>query len=333
VIASYRPGRTLELVRNPEFREWSQAAQPDGYPDRIVWRFGARPSSAVTAIERGAADWTVDAGALPASRRKEIATRYAGQLHINTPLAVDYFVLNTTVPPFDDVRARRALNRALDRREVVALYGGTDAAAPTCQILPPHLGGYAHYCPYPYDLAQARRLVEASGTKGMRVLVWGTRTPKIFYDEGVVAVRALRRLGYRASLKILPDAAFFKSVNRGSTRAQVISGGWVAEYASASDFIELKLSCREYHPERDYNSNAGFCDPAIDRQIDRARALQVSRPAEANRLWARLDRELVDRAVWLPLVTPNTTDFVSKRVGNYQYHPLWGVLLDQLWVK
>ena len=59
---------------------------------------------------------------------------------------------------------------------------------------------------------------------------------------------------------------------------------------------------------------------------------QVS-PAEANRLWARLDRELVDRAAWLPLVTPKTTDFVSKRVGNYQYHPLWGVLLDQLWVK
>jgi uncharacterized protein (DUF2164 family) len=26
-------------------------------------------------------------------------------------------------------------------------------------------------------------------------------------------------------------------------------------------------------------------------------------------------------------------DFVSKRVGNYQYNPKWGVLLDQLWVK
>jgi hypothetical protein len=26
-------------------------------------------------------------------------------------------------------------------------------------------------------------------------------------------------------------------------------------------------------------------------------------------------------------------DFVSKRVGNHQYNPQWGVLLDQLWVK
>ena len=25
--------------------------------------------------------------------------------------------------------------------------------------------------------------------------------------------------------------------------------------------------------------------------------------------------------------------FVSERVGNYQHHPLFGVLLDQLWVR
>ena len=27
------------------------------------------------------------------------------------------------------------------------------------------------------------------------------------------------------------------------------------------------------------------------------------------------------------------TDFVSRRVGNYQYNPQWGALLDQMWVK
>jgi hypothetical protein len=33
------------------------------------------------------------------------------------------------------------------------------------------------------------------------------------------------------------------------------------------------------------------------------------------------------------LVTPSITDFVSRRVGNYQYNPQLGVLLDQLWVR
>ncbi len=30
---------------------------------------------------------------------------------------------------------------------------------------------------------------------------------------------------------------------------------------------------------------------------------------------------------------PLNVDFVSRRVGNYQHNPQWGVLLDQLWVK
>jgi hypothetical protein len=27
------------------------------------------------------------------------------------------------------------------------------------------------------------------------------------------------------------------------------------------------------------------------------------------------------------------TTLVSRRVGNYQYNPQWGPLLDQLWVR
>jgi peptide/nickel transport system substrate-binding protein len=168
----------------------------------------------------------------------------------------------------------------------------------------------------------------------MRVRVWDTITPKIFHDEGVIVVRALRMLGYRASLKLVPNAAWDRIIGHtAQTHAQVLSGGWGADFPSASEFIQLKLSCSEFHPEREHNSNPGFCDPAIDRQINRALALQVSRPTEANALWARIDHELVDRAVWLPLVTPKTTDFVSKRLGNYQFHPLWSVLIDQLWVR
>jgi len=33
------------------------------------------------------------------------------------------------------------------------------------------------------------------------------------------------------------------------------------------------------------------------------------------------------------MVTPSTTDLISRRVGNYQFHPLWGLLVDQLWVR
>jgi peptide/nickel transport system substrate-binding protein len=82
-IDRYLPGQELVLRRNPRFREWSQAAQPDGYPDRIVWRFGLSPDAAVTAIERGLADWGLYAGAFPRDRLAEIRTQHAGQVHVN----------------------------------------------------------------------------------------------------------------------------------------------------------------------------------------------------------------------------------------------------------
>lgn len=57
MIDRYEHGKELLPKRNPQFHEWSQAAQPDGYPDQIVWRFGVNPDAAVTAVERGSADW------------------------------------------------------------------------------------------------------------------------------------------------------------------------------------------------------------------------------------------------------------------------------------
>jgi hypothetical protein len=50
-------------------------------------------------------------------------------------------------------------------------------------------------------------------------------------------------------------------------------------------------------------------------------------------VWARADRLLTNLAPWVPTVTDTETDLVSRRVGDYQYVPTIGVLLDQLWVR
>jgi YVTN family beta-propeller protein len=70
VIRVYRPGRELRLARNPRFHEWSQAAQPNGYPNAIVWKLGVPPGRALADVERGSADWLLDYGALPATGRR-----------------------------------------------------------------------------------------------------------------------------------------------------------------------------------------------------------------------------------------------------------------------
>jgi peptide/nickel transport system substrate-binding protein len=103
----------VRLARNPYFHQWSPAAQPDGYPDQIVYRIGASTTTAVTAVEHGRADYTLDGP--PPERVSQVETRFASQVHLNPNDATIYLVLNTRQAPFNDLRVRRALNYAIDR--------------------------------------------------------------------------------------------------------------------------------------------------------------------------------------------------------------------------
>ena len=49
--------------------------------------------------------------------------------------------------------------------------------------------------------------------------------------------------------------------------------------------------------------------------------------------WAAIDRELVNKAPWVPLYNPRDLTVLSARVGNYQFHPYWNLLIDQVWVR
>ena len=136
------------LRRNPYFKVWAPAAQPDGYVDRIVQRFGARRRGrGHRRSSADKADWVVDD--IPADRLPELlsaATR--SQVHANELPAVWYIALNVNIQPFDELEARQAVNLAIDRNALVKLYGGPQLAAPTCQVLPPGFPGTRPYCPW-----------------------------------------------------------------------------------------------------------------------------------------------------------------------------------------
>jgi peptide/nickel transport system substrate-binding protein len=260
--------------------------------------------------------------------------RYPNQLHLNTTLGTTYFFLNTRVSPFDDVRVRRAVNIAFDREAFARMLGR--AFAPTCQILPPNFPGYRPTCLYAPGgvprLDAARRLVRSSGTAGAPVAV---SVPNPIPEQARYMVSVLNLLGYRARLETADPDAHFTKVLDSRERAQTGYFGWIAGFPSVADFIPPLFSCAAFVPASpDQNTNpSGFCDRLLDARMDRAIAAQVQDPAAATTLWQEVERALLAQAPVVPAYNRSNVDFVSKRVGNYQYNPQWGVLLDQLWVK
>ena len=328
--------RQLRLVRNPFFREWSHAAQPDGAPDAVVWRFTSQ-EGAVRDVERGRADWV---GALiPTPRLRALRIRHAGLLHENPSFDVGYIPLNTRRPPFDDVRVRRALNLAIDRAAIARMHGGTALATPTCQPLPPGFRGFRRYCPYTLhpradgrwtgpDLRRARRLVTASGTRGMRIDVWGvTDLPFLDRRLPVHVASVLRSLGYRTTLHLVPYNSLDTPARRRGLQLTV-DGDWIPDYPAPSSYLPAFFSCHGGNNRKQY-----VCDAGLDRRMQRASAVELQDPARAARLWAEIDHELVDRAYWVPTVNVGIAELVSPRLRNYQYHPVWGFMAAQAWVR
>lgn len=341
---SFVPGHRWILVRNPRFRPWSDQAQPSGYPDRIVLRLDIPPGPAADAVERGRADALLSPS--PA-RLPELATRYPGQLHSGPLGATIGLVLNTRVRPFNVLAARQALNAAIDRTKIIQLIGGSLAAQPTCQVLPPALPGYRPYCPYTLnpgpggvwtapDLARAERLVRASRTRGARVRLvtgaFGTKIPD--RTTGRYLVSVLDQLGYRASLRVITDPnAYARTLYDSRRRTQVGWVSWYQDFPAPSDFIGPLLTCHSFIPGSPLNLNAAeFCNRRIDAQVQQALVLQPRNPNAAASLWARIDREIADLAPWVPIYNPRSLIMLSARVGNYQFDPYWSLLIDQLWV-
>src|SRR5580704_7212890 len=57
---SYNPNTEAVLVRNPYFKQWSAVAQPAGYPNEIIEKYGLQVSDEVTEVENGEANEVFD---------------------------------------------------------------------------------------------------------------------------------------------------------------------------------------------------------------------------------------------------------------------------------
>jgi ABC-type transport system substrate-binding protein/class 3 adenylate cyclase len=332
----------ISVERNPAFHEWSPAAQPDGFADRIAIRTQADVTAAYEATSSGDVDVMAESPNLSdlASAMATAPDRVLTAANANTI----FIGFDVAKPPFDDERLRRALAFAIDREHIVDLLGGTALQQVTCQIFPPTFQGYAPYCPFTRDpgtgrwsapdVDQARSLAGSAGHIDEPVTVWATTdaTPGTVELMRYVT-KVLDDLGLDAKLDVLDDPdAYFKEVYSPADAGtpehpNVFWSGWIADYPGAADFLGNQFGCGSG------GNPMGFCDQDIERRFRQAQALQVKDVGAANRAWADLDHDLVDTAAQVPISNAVGTYVLSERVRNAQINPQWGLLFSRMWVE
>jgi peptide/nickel transport system substrate-binding protein len=148
--------------------------------------------------------------------------------------------------------------------------------------------------------------------------------------QGRFMVSLLNSIGLRAHLELVPPgpdfSGYFRRVFDPRTRAQFGFEEWLSDYPSPGGFLPPLFSCGS-------NNASEFCNPEIDRRFAAALKAQAQNPGAAPALWQGAERAVLAQAPVVPADNPKNVAFVAGGVGNFQYHPEWGVLLDQLWLK
>ena len=343
------PGRAqVVLERNTHFVPRGPA-QPDGYPDRIEFDLGGTPEEHIRAVIAGRTDATFEFEASGPLGADALATELPAQFRLFDMPWNAFVSLNTQLPPFNNVDARRALSYALDRQRMARATDGLLGDI-SCQLLPKNTVGYTPYCPYTKDpgpthvwkgpdLAKARQLVERSGTAGQQVTVWTQRGESFSAFQRAkrapIVVETLNAIGYEARMREWPGD-YHEGLND-PNGMQVGLTGWISDYPAASNFVLPLITCpatlERLGLQTLFTANiTHFCDAEVDAATEAALKAQQEDPGASRDAWAKVDKLIADKAPYVIVANLRSAALFSARVGNAQGHATYLLLLTQMWV-
>lgn len=274
-LTSWRSGDRMELVRNDA---WWGGALPW---QRVTYRLILNDSARVAALLSGDVEFidqvpTSDIARLRKDARFTVSEKpslrhlYLAFDHLRdgpTPFATDNDGKPLPRNPLKDVRVRRALSLAIDRRAIVerVMEG---VAIPTGQFMPPGTYGYDPAIPVPeIDTEAARRLLaEAGYPAGFRLTLHGSNDRYLNDARILQAVAQMwTRAGVRTAVEAAPYAAFISRASRQEFSAFLVSWGSSSGEPSAG----LRATLGTWDPASGMGAvnRSRYSNPEFDRRV------------------------------------------------------------------
>jgi peptide/nickel transport system substrate-binding protein len=313
MIKSYQAGRSLVLVRNPNWSRTLDAIRP-AYSDQISWQAGADPT--VAARQTLASTNLLMADTPPSAVLQSAYTSHKTQLSI-APLGAYYAALNTTVPPFNNVNLRRAVVANANREGYLLARGGQLVGQVATHFIYPEVPGFAQaggaagfgedFISHPAgDMTVACKYMKLAGypnckyTGSATVTIVGSNSAPGPQEMQVVQ-SGLTSLGFKTSIKAVPQQTMYSKFC-GYVKAHVNvcpTAGWIEDFPDPYAALFVPFSGEAIVPIN--NSNwADLNDPAVNKAIDNAAA--ITNLSQRYAAFAQADKMIVDDAAAIPEV-------------------------------
>lgn len=332
-VASYTPGASMVLTRNPYWKRSSDPNRP-ALPDKITFTFGL---SGATIDQRLVADQGTDQDAIglfgiqPATVAK-IQTPQMKARTVSGPMGcTGYIALNTTKKPLNNLQVREAIEWATDKQTMVDANGGSVLASQATSIESPTVpdrtttdvwatpGGTG-------NVAKAKAMLAQAGYQNGFTITLQTANDPISEALGVAWQAALARAGITVKLDEISSSSFYQTIGTVSQEGDAAQTGWCPDWPGGLTFLPPLFYAPKYLTSVGNGDLSQINDPALNNQF--AAIAKMPDVAAANAAYAQLDVQIQKMALVVPTVYANTVMLVGSNVSGDTPSPPWNSGVD-----
>jgi ABC-type transport system substrate-binding protein len=317
MLKEWKSGQRIVMVKNPYYFI-------KGLPhlDAVVEQMGVDENLEWLKYETG----EIDVSAIPPAEFPYVMKK--PRLRTLTlklvTLATDYLGMNCQMPPFTDIRVRRAFNYAINKDKLIAVFN--HRGVPATGILPPGLSGYDGAIQgYPYDPVKARQLLEqAEIPKNFTPQLW------IRADETEMMLaqsiqQDLALVGIHVLLKSVAWPPLLEAIRQPETVELVLSG-WEADFPDPENFLEVLFARKQWGA----NNNSFYYNPQVDALM--AQAVRQTDMKQRYAIYDEAQKIIVSDAPWVFLYYPVAYVIRQPWVHDYVLNPMRPTRLERVWL-
>ena len=248
-------------------------------------------------------------------------------------LNVGYLAYNTTKKPFDDVRVRKALNMAINKKAIVdAVYLST--GVPAKNPIPPTQWSYNNAIKDdPYDPAAAKKLLaEAGYPNGFTTDLWAMPVQRPYNPNAKRIAELMQadlaKIGVKAEIKSFEWGEYRKRMQAGEHQMRML--GWTGDNGDPDNFLNTLLGCES--AKTNGSNVAKFCYKPYEDLILKAKV--VSSQAERAKLYEKAQVIFKEQAPWFTIahavqLKPVRKEVVDFKLSPFGRHNFYGVDIKQ----
>jgi dipeptide transport system substrate-binding protein len=215
-------------------------------------------------------------------------------------LNVGYLAYNTTKKPFDDVRVRKAINMAINKKAIIdAVYLTTGVAAKN--PIPPTQWSYNDAIKDdPYDPAASKKLLADAGyPNGFATDLWAMPVQRPYNPNArriAELIQAdLAKVGVTAEIKSFEWGEYRKRMQAGEHQMGML--GWTGDNGDPDNFLATLLGCEA---AKTGGSNvAKFCYQPYEDLVQRAKT--ISGQPQRTELYKQAQVIFKEQAPWFTI--------------------------------